>query len=153
VQAASRSFCQSFSLEPDTVVGAELFSLGGGEWDIPQLRSLLTATASGRAAIDTYEMDLKRPARRAAAWWSTRTCSSRTATRSLRLVMAVTDVTEARQAVRDKEALFREKHVLIQELNHRIANSLQIIASVLMQRVRSVQSEETRSTCATRITG
>ncbi len=38
----------------------------------------------------------------------------------------------------------RDKDVLVAELNHRVANSLQIIASVLMQRVRSVQSEEAR---------
>jgi two-component sensor histidine kinase len=42
------------------------------------------------------------------------------------------------------DTLVREKEVLLQELNHRVANSLQIIASVLMQRVRSVQSEEAR---------
>lgn len=69
----------------------------------------------------------------------------------LRLVLAITDITESRAAenrVRhaelEKEALLREKEVLLQELHHRVANSLQIIASVLMQRVRSVQSEETR---------
>jgi two-component sensor histidine kinase len=33
----------------------------------------------------------------------------------------------------------------LQELQHRIANSLQIIASVLMQSARKVQSEETRT--------
>ena len=34
---------------------------------------------------------------------------------------------------------------MLQELHHRVANSLQIIASVLMQSARKVQSEETRS--------
>lgn len=58
VQAASRSFCCNFSVDPDSVVGTSLFAMGNGEWDIPQLRSLLTATASGSAAIDAYEMDL-----------------------------------------------------------------------------------------------
>ena len=38
-----------------------------------------------------------------------------------------------------------EKAVLLQELQHRVANSLQIIASVLMQSARKVQSEEARS--------
>ncbi|MGI8705745.1 MAG: sensor histidine kinase [Sphingomicrobium sp.] len=38
----------------------------------------------------------------------------------------------------------REKQVLLQELQHRVANSLQIIASVLMQSAKRVQSEETR---------
>jgi two-component system, sensor histidine kinase PdtaS len=39
----------------------------------------------------------------------------------------------------------KEKAVLLQELQHRVANSLQIIASVLMQSARKVQSEEARS--------
>jgi two-component sensor histidine kinase len=34
--------------------------------------------------------------------------------------------------------------MLLQEVQHRVANSLQIIASVLMQSARTVQSEETR---------
>ena len=56
---------------------------------------------------------------------------------------------DAENAVRAEthknESLMREKEVMLQELNHRVANSLQIIASILMQRVRSVQSEEARS--------
>jgi two-component sensor histidine kinase len=41
--------------------------------------------------------------------------------------------------------MLREKAVLLQELQHRVANSLQIIASVLMQSARKVQSDETRT--------
>ena len=56
---------------------------------------------------------------------------------------------DAENAVRAEthknESLMREKEVMLQELNHRVANSLQIIASILMQRVRSVQSEEARN--------
>jgi two-component system, sensor histidine kinase PdtaS len=59
-------------------------------------------------------------------------------------VLAATDVTATRLAEEQKDALVREKQVLLQELQHRVANSLQIIASVLMQSARRVQSEETR---------
>ncbi|HSG34912.1 MAG TPA: sensor histidine kinase, partial [Sphingomonadaceae bacterium] len=38
-----------------------------------------------------------------------------------------------------------EKVVLFRELQHRVANSLQIVASVLMQNARKVQSNETRA--------
>ncbi len=144
VKAASGSFCRGFSVNPDSVVGMDLFALGDGEWDIPQLRSLLTATAAGSAAIDAYEIDLKRagdPARRLVI---NAHVLDHEPDEALRLVVAVTDVTEARQDRLAREALVREKNVLLQELNHRVANSLQIIASVLMQRVRKVQSKETR---------
>ena len=144
VQAASGSFCRSFSVNPDSVVGKELFALGDGEWDVPQLRSLLTATASGSAAVDAYEMDLKRAGDPLRCLILNAQVLDHHPEEALRLVVAVSDVTEARQAEREKDALVREKHVLLQELNHRVANSLQIIASVLMQRVRSVQSEEAR---------
>jgi hypothetical protein len=47
-------------------------------------------------------------------------------------------------AEKQKDDLVREKHILLQELQHRVANSLQIIASVLTQSANRVQSEETR---------
>ena len=144
VQAASGSFCRAFSIDCDRVVGTELFAMGNGEWNIPQLRSLLTAIASGSAAVDAYEMDLKRAGDPVRCLILNAHVLDHDPDQAVRLVVAVTDVTEARQAAREKDALVREKHVLLQELNHRVANSLQIIASVLMQRVRRVQSEETR---------
>ena len=64
---------------------------------------------------------------------------------SVRLLVAVLDVTDARIAEKLKDDLLKEKAVLLQELQHRVANSLQIIASVLMQSARKVQSEEARS--------
>jgi two-component sensor histidine kinase len=62
----------------------------------------------------------------------------------VRLLVAVADVTAARQEARAKDELIREKAVLLREVQHRVANSLQIIASVLMQSARKVQSEEAR---------
>ncbi|MBU2341785.1 MAG: PAS domain-containing protein [Alphaproteobacteria bacterium] len=145
IQAASGSFCSAFSIDCGSVVGQQLFALGDGEWNRPQLRALLAATAGGSAAIDAYEMDLTRagdPLRRVVI---NAHVLEHADDQALRLVVAVTDVTQARQSLRDNETLVQQKNVLVQELNHRVANSLQIIASVLMQRVRSVQSEETRT--------
>ncbi len=152
VQAASHSFCHTFDLDGDKVVGRELFELGDGEWNVPQLRALLKATASGHANIDAYEMDLKRPGRPDCTLVLNAHILDHDDSEAMRLVLAVSDVTKIRQAERavreaerEKDALVREKQVLLQELHHRVANSLQIIASIMMQRVRSVQSEETRA--------
>jgi len=62
----------------------------------------------------------------------------------VRLMLAVSDVTDARLAERLKDDLLREKAILFQELQHRVANSLQIIASVLMQTARRSPSMETK---------
>ena len=145
VTAASRSFCNAFALDCASVVGTEFFALGAGEWGTPQLRSLLRATASGQAAIDAYEFDLKRPGHEPRCLMLDAHIVEHAGSDVLKIVLAITDVTDARQVARDKDALARDKLLLHKELHHRVANSLQIIASVLMQRVRSVQSEETRT--------
>lgn len=59
------------------------------------------------------------------------------------IALAVTDITAACRADRIEDDLVCEKQVLLQELQHRVANSLEIIASVPMQSARKVQSEET----------
>ena len=57
----------------------------------------------------------------------------------------MTDVTSSRLADKLKDDLVQKNQILLQELQHRVANSLQIIASVPMQSARKVQSEETRT--------
>ncbi|MGZ8336316.1 MAG: sensor histidine kinase [Allosphingosinicella sp.] len=142
--AASDSFCATFEIEPYQLAGRTLSDLGDGEWAVPQLASLLRATAAGNAAIDAYEMDLVRRDKR--------TCRLIVHARKLdyfdaghaRLLMSVADVTEARISEKLKDDLLREKAILLQELQHRVANSLQIIASVLMQGAKNVRSERAR---------
>jgi hypothetical protein len=52
VIAASASFCRTFDIDCATVPGRSLSELGGGEWAMPKLASLLRATASGSAQIE-----------------------------------------------------------------------------------------------------
>lgn len=144
VQVASESFCRSFGLNCAELVASSLFTMGHGEWDIPQLRILLQAAASGLAPVDAYEVDLRRDGKPTRTLILNAHILDYSDNALPRLALAITDVTDTRTAQREKDALVQEKQVLLQELNHRVANSLQIIASVLMQRVRSVQSEEAR---------
>jgi two-component sensor histidine kinase len=144
VIGASTSFCNTFNLDPATIANRRLADLGAGEWDVPQLNSLLMATIGGAAEIDAYEMDLVREGKATCRLVLSAHKLDYFETEKVRVVLAATDVTAARVAEKHKDDLIREKHVLLQELQHRVANSLQIIASVLMQSARRVQSEETR---------
>lgn len=144
VHAASRSFCQTFGLDPRTVTGRELFALGAGEWDLAQLRSLLSATVSGKASIEAYELNLVRGIKVHHLILNAQRLDYDESD-DVRMLLAVSDITAARLAERYKDDLLREKQVLLQELQHRVANSLQIIASVLIQSARKVQSEEART--------
>ena len=144
VIAASASFSRAFQIDPALISGRSLFALGAGEWEVPQLRSLLGATLSGAVDLPPYEMDLKRSGRLVRQVVITARALNYADPKNVRVMFTVSDVTDARLAERLKDDLLREKAILYQELQHRVANSLQIIASVLMQSARRVASAETR---------
>src|SRR5580704_3107770 len=144
VIAASASFLRAFTLDPASTSGRAIYALGAGEWDVPQLRSLLKATLSG-ADVGAYEMDLKRAGQDPRRLVITAHRLVYDDASDVRLMLAVSDVTDARLAERLKDDLLREKAILFQELQHRVANSLQIIASILMQSARRIPSAETRT--------
>ncbi len=58
VIVASDSFSRIFELEPSAVSGKRISELGKGEWNVPQLISLLEAIASGAAEVQAYELEL-----------------------------------------------------------------------------------------------
>jgi two-component sensor histidine kinase len=142
--AASASFCRTFQIDPASVPGRQLSELGAGEWGMPKLISLLKATASGSAEIAAYEIDLVREGAEP-RYLVVNACKLDDGDNArIRLLLAISDVTFARAEARQKDDLIREKAILLKENQHRIANSLQIIASVLLQSARKVQSEEAR---------
>jgi two-component sensor histidine kinase len=142
--AASASFCRGFNIDPATARGLRLSDLGAGEWNVPQLISLLNATASGHAEVAEYEMNLLRDGQVPRALVVNARKLDYGAGQDVRLVLSVADVTDARAADKLKQSLLAEKEVLLRELHHRVANSLQIIASVLLQSARKVSTEESR---------
>jgi len=145
VITASASFCEAFEVDPDGVAGLSIFEMGQGEWNVPQFRSLLTLTLMGSSDIGTCDMDLTTAngvPRQLELHVKKLEYGDTTHTR---LLLAVSDMTDERLREKRKDELIHEKAVLLQEVQHRVANSLQIIASVLMQSARRVQSEETRT--------
>jgi len=144
IVAASATFCETFGIAPATIQGRRLFELGAGEWNVPQLRSLINATASDAAVVPSYEMDLKVAGRPRRLVLNVKKLSYGQPG-AMRLLVAVADVTEARKSDATQKELVRQNEILLQEVRHRVANSLQIIASVLMQSARRTQSEETRA--------
>jgi two-component sensor histidine kinase len=141
---ASKSFCRAFGIDPAGVPDKALRELGTGEWNVPQLNVLLKATASGQAEVENYEIDLRRAGKSDRRLVLNAQKLAYGNEDSVLLLISVLDVTDARIAEKLKDDLLRDKAVLLQELQHRVANSLQIIASVLMQSAKKVQSEESR---------
>ena len=145
VVAASESFLQEFGLHNDAVRGRSIFALGGGEWNLPRLRSLLGAVGSGDAEVADYqlEMPIEGGAPRSLRLNAERLAFSDAM--PVRLLLTIVDVTASNATQRKMDDLVRQKEVLLQEVQHRVANSLQIIASVLLQSARKVDSVESRA--------
>ena len=142
VLAVSRSYYLTFRVDRQDVLGRPLYALGDGQWQIPALRMLLEKIILERAAMDAFEVEHEFPriGRRImllnarAVFYADHSHTT--------LLLAFEDVTERRAIEREKEELL--KGVLLRELEHRVGNSLQIIASILMLKARTVTSEETR---------
>jgi two-component sensor histidine kinase len=60
------------------------------------------------------------------------------------VLLGIEDVTERHMLERQKDELLRQKDILLDEIQHRIANSLQIIAGIILMKAKRVGSEETR---------
>ncbi len=140
----SRSFCDAFGIDAEGAVGQSFLALGTGEWNVPQLRALLTVTARGDAVVEAYEMELKGAGREPKRLVLIARKLEYDPPDGVRLLLTVSDVTDIRRAKQLNDALLREKALQLQEVQHRIANSLQIIASVILQNARRAPSEEVR---------
>jgi two-component sensor histidine kinase len=144
VITASRSFYSGFKVSPKDTEGRLLYALGDGQWDIPKLRVLLEKIIPEKGVMEGYEVEHEFPnlgqrtmclnARQVFYEGSTNTT----------ILLGMEDITERRNLEREKDELLLQKEVLLEELQHRVANSLQIIASILLMKARTVQSEETR---------
>ena len=144
VIAASRSFYQTFRLVRDDVRGHLLYEIDGGQWDIPELRELLGSISSGQSSVDGYEVVREFPAiGHRIMLLNARKVFYEKGSHST-VLLAFEDITGRRAIERQVEELLREKDMLLEEMQHRVANSLQIIASILLIKARTVQSEETR---------
>jgi len=150
VVAASRSFYETFKIAPEQAHGMLLYDLGQRVWDIPALREMLASVVPDHSKLDGCELTHE-----------FRGLGVRTLLLNARVVplqdagptilLSIKDIT-ARRAIEtekqrlldDSAALLDQQRILLEEMQHRVANSLQIIASILMLKARAVASQETR---------
>jgi len=144
IVAASRTFYQTFHLVDQDVRGHLIYEIDNGQWNIPELRTLLETIAKDHKTVEGYEVDREFPrVGRRIMLLNARKVFYEQGTHSTTL-LAFEDVTHRRAIEQQVQELLCEKDMLLQEMQHRVANSLQIIASILLIKARTVQSEETR---------
>lgn len=149
--SANRSFYRAFKVDPAQTQGCLLYALGDGQWDIPALRVLLETVIPEQTAMDDFEVAHDFPGLGPRIMLLNARKVIYDTSPVMTILLAFTDITARRAIEREKaellektESLLRQKQVLLQEMEHRVANSLQIIASILMLKARAVTSEETR---------
>jgi chemotaxis protein methyltransferase CheR len=144
VVVASRSFYSKFKVSLGDTEGQLLYALGDGQWDIPKLRMLLENIIPERGRMEDYEVEHDFPGLGHRTMCLNACQVVYRGGANATILLGIEDITDRLAMERKMQALLRQKEVLLDEMEHRIANSLQIIASIILMKSRNVTSEEAR---------
>ena len=142
IRFANRSFCDTFAVAPEDAVGRKFYELGNGQWGIPELRSALETIISGGKSIEAFEVDRFFPSIGRRAMVLNARKVYRPGNKIQQILLAIDDVTEQRRLEHEHAAAHERIAVLLQELGHRIKNSLQIIVAMVSLEARNHKSGE-----------
>lgn len=144
IVTASRAFYKKFDLTPGNTQGTHFYELGNGQWKIPALCTLLEDIIPKHTTVEEYEIEHIFPFLGPRIMLINARQIHYENSKKM-LLLSVLDVTHQRELESEKDRLFHQKDLLLKEMRHRIANSLQLIASILMLKAETVDSEESRA--------
>lgn len=142
IRFANRSFCQAFAVAPEDTVGRKLYELGNGQWDSPKLRAALDTIISGGKTIEAFEVDQSFPSIGRRVMVLNARKVYRPGNKIQQILLAIEDVTERVRLEREHAIAHERIGMLMQELTHRVKNSLQSIAAMVMIEAHSHKSGE-----------
>jgi PAS domain S-box-containing protein len=142
IRFANRSFCQTFAVAAEDTVGRKLYDLGNGQWAIPKLRTALETIISGQKTIEAFEVDQFFPSIGRRVMVLNARKVYRPGNKIQQVLLAIDDVTERVRLEREHAVAHQRIGMLLQEMTHRVKNSLQSIAAMVMIEARSHKSGE-----------
>ncbi|MDN2564632.1 PAS domain-containing protein [Aquibium sp. A9E412] len=131
VVSANDAFCQTYNVSGHEAVGRKVFDVGGGRWDLPELRRLLDEVLPHDKAFD----DLAMAADFTGLGHRDMLLNGRQLDHVQLILLAIEDVTERRRAERAQQAL-------LDELQHRVKNLFANIRSMLRLTSKGAESVE-----------
>jgi chemotaxis protein methyltransferase CheR len=145
VIVASRSFYLTFDTTPSVIQGYKIDDIDAGVWDIAELRAQLEKIAPEQGVMEGFEVarDFPRIGPRSMLLNARKVFYEGNGHSAI--LLGLEDVTERRRIEHALQKALEQRETLLAEMSHRVANSLQIIASILLMKARDVESEETRS--------
>lgn len=141
---ASQSFYRKFGLTHQNTHEKLFYEIGEGQWNIPGLRTLLEDVIPAHKTVSRYEVEHVFPV----AGPRTLVVNAREIhyeNGRKKMLLSIFDVTHERSLEAERERLLSQKDTLLKEMRHRIANSLQLIASILLLKAEAVESKESRA--------
>jgi two-component sensor histidine kinase/PAS domain-containing protein len=122
VQAANRAFYGTFKVDPGETEGRMIYDLGNRQWDIAELRRLLTYVLADDEFFEDFEVDhaFETIGRRIML------LNARRVDHLQLVLLAIKDITERRLAEQERE-------LLVGELNHRVKNLFAVIRALVTQ--------------------
>jgi PAS domain S-box-containing protein len=145
IRFANRSFCDTFAVAREETVGRKLYEIGDGQWDIPKLRTSLETIISGRRTIEAFEVEYFVASSGRRTMMLNARKVYRPGNQIQQILLAIDDVTERSILEREHAAAHERIAILLQELTHRVKNSLQVIVSMIMIEARTLKSGEGRA--------
>lgn len=142
IRFANRAFCDKFSVTPEHTVSRKLYEIGNGEWDIPKLRIALETISSGERTFEGFEVEQFFPSFGPRVMRLNARRVYRPGNKIQLILLAIEDVTERVRLEREHATAGERIGMLLQELTHRVKNSLQIIAAMVSIEARSHKSGE-----------
>ena len=135
VRSANPAFYRLFQTVAADAEGQRVYDLGGGRWNIPDLRRLLEEMIPEQGQISGYEVELAVPGlgRRCLLLNARRIHGD--AYRPELILLAIEDITERKDAARHQD-------LLVGELSHRVKNMLTVVQSIAAQTRRHSPSPE-----------
>ena len=142
---ASRSFYATFRVDPDDTIGRRLDELGNGQWAIPALLDLLTDVVPRNTVVNDFEVRHAFPEIGERVILLNARKVFREGNHTHTLLLAMQDVTERRRIEAERQAALDHADRLLEELNHRVMNSLSMIGGIIALEARNMTDEECRA--------
>ena len=146
--AASRAFCSKFKVDAERAIGRNLIDLGDGQWANAQLIRLLKEIVPEHSTIEDYEITHNFPQIGTRTILLNARKIYQEGNNTKTLLLAMEDVTERRRLEVERDQALDQSNRLLEELNHRVMNSMAMIGSVISMEGRKLSDDECKAAFA-----